>query len=321
MPTGDSKDPDVTLSLATVPVPDFDDLTDNEAEIDEYSTALDVEAQLLCSLLWAPAESAKRTVAALTSADFYRPVNAALFTAISELVDAGKPHNSAHVFTTLQQEGRTSGHLGKQLTKALTDITTIGVPSAELEHNIAAVLTQHTAADSAQQHDPSPKPPKNSPKTNCSSTCSASAANAAQPPNASPPSAKAEHEHSRQARSANQQAGGGETQHLRCPRPRCRSPGLHHRNQPNPHRRSRVTRPFDLQLPESVQTPKVALEQTGTQNMNDDEHDAWQLHHHGADWDEIGTEMGCSPTTAQTLAAAYEKRTDNAAAQTQNTLF
>jgi hypothetical protein len=69
-------------------------------------------------------------------------VNAALFTAISELVEAGKPHNSAHVFTTLQQEGRTSGHLGKQLTKALTDITTIGIPSAELEHNIAAVLTQ-----------------------------------------------------------------------------------------------------------------------------------------------------------------------------------
>ncbi|MFD4785085.1 hypothetical protein ACFWNH_29110 [Rhodococcus qingshengii] len=80
MPTGDSKDPDVTLSLATAP--DFDDLTDNDSEIDEYSTALDVEAQLLCSLLWAPAETAKRAVTALTSADFYRPVNAALFTAI-----------------------------------------------------------------------------------------------------------------------------------------------------------------------------------------------------------------------------------------------
>ncbi len=55
--------------------------------------------------------------------------------------------------------------------------------------------------------------------------------------------------------------------------------------------------------------------------MSDDEHDAWQLHHHGASWEDIGTEMGCSPTTAQTLAAAYEKRTDNAAAQTQNALF
>ena len=222
MPHGDSKDPDVTLSLATAP--DFDDLTDNEGEIYEYSAALDVEAQLLCSLLWAPAESAKRAVAALTSADFYRPVNAALFTAISELVEAGKPHNSAHVFTTLQQEGRTSGHLGKQLTKALTDITTIGVPSAELEHNIAAVLTQayrrgfREAARSLAQAAEEP------PKTNCSSTCSASAANAAQPPNASQPSAKAEHEHSRQAGTANQQARSGETQHLRSPRPRRRRP-------------------------------------------------------------------------------------------------
>ncbi|MCW2092985.1 UNVERIFIED_ORG: hypothetical protein M2328_006338 [Rhodococcus erythropolis] len=71
----------------------------------------------------------------------------------------------------------------------------------------------------------------------------------------------------------------------------------------------------------AAQLRRSPLEQAGTQNMTDDEHDAWQLHHHGADWDEIGTEMGCSPTTAQTLAAAYEKRTDNAAAQTQNTLF
>jgi len=55
--------------------------------------------------------------------------------------------------------------------------------------------------------------------------------------------------------------------------------------------------------------------------MNDDEHDAWQLHHHGARWEDIGTEMGCSPTAAQTLAAAYEKRTDAAAHTAQNTLF
>ena len=54
---------------------------------------------------------------------------------------------------------------------------------------------------------------------------------------------------------------------------------------------------------------------------HDDEHDAWQLHHHGASWEDIGTDMGCSPSTAQTLAAAYEKRTDSAAAQTQTPLF
>ena len=56
--------------------------------------------------------------------------------------------------------------------------------------------------------------------------------------------------------------------------------------------------------------------------MSDDERDAWQLHHrHGASWEDIGTEMGCSPTTAQTLAAAYEKRTDTAAQNAQNVLF
>jgi len=55
--------------------------------------------------------------------------------------------------------------------------------------------------------------------------------------------------------------------------------------------------------------------------MNEDEHDAWQLHHRGASEEAIGTEMGRNPTTAQTLAAAYEKRTDSAAAQTQTTLF
>ncbi|GCB59512.1 MULTISPECIES: hypothetical protein [Rhodococcus erythropolis group] len=54
---------------------------------------------------------------------------------------------------------------------------------------------------------------------------------------------------------------------------------------------------------------------------HDDEHDAWQLHHHGASWEDIGIEMGCSPTTAQTLAAAYEKRTDTAAHDAQNALF
>src|SRR3546814_17266522 len=108
MPTGDSKDPDVTLSLATAP--DFDDLTDNDSEIDEYSTALDVEAQLLCSLLWAPAESAKRAVAALPSADSYRPVTAALFPALSELVEAGKHHKSTPVFTHLHPENPTTRH-------------------------------------------------------------------------------------------------------------------------------------------------------------------------------------------------------------------
>ncbi len=27
---------------------------------------------------------------------------------------------------------------------------------------------------------------------------------------------------------------------------------------------------------------------------HDDEHDAWQLHHHGASWEDIGIEMGAA---------------------------
>lgn len=55
--------------------------------------------------------------------------------------------------------------------------------------------------------------------------------------------------------------------------------------------------------------------------MNDDERDAWQMHHTGSSWEVVGQEMGCSPATAEALAAAYEKRTDNAAENEQNALF
>ncbi|MDV7246214.1 MULTISPECIES: hypothetical protein [Rhodococcus] len=53
----------------------------------------------------------------------------------------------------------------------------------------------------------------------------------------------------------------------------------------------------------------------------DDERDAWELRNSGLTWTQVGREMGCSPTTAQSLATAYERRTDNAAAEAQNTLF
>ncbi|MCD2158100.1 DNA helicase [Rhodococcus cerastii] len=122
-------------------VPEAIDLAEPD-EIDDYSSAMDVEAQLLCSLLWAPADRAASATAALTGTDFYRPVHAELFTAVADLVTAGKPHNGAYVLSTLQQAGRTGGQRGKQLTTALTDITTIGIPSGELEHYVGAVLTQ-----------------------------------------------------------------------------------------------------------------------------------------------------------------------------------
>ena len=56
-------------------------------------------------------------------------------------------------------------------------------------------------------------------------------------------------------------------------------------------------------------------------NTTDDERDAWQMHSDGASWDQIGIEMGCSSTTAQTLAAEYERRTDTAAQNAHDTLF
>lgn len=54
---------------------------------------------------------------------------------------------------------------------------------------------------------------------------------------------------------------------------------------------------------------------------DDDERDAWQMHQNGSSWEDISLDMGCSPATAEVLAAAYEKRTDNAAEDEQNTLF
>ncbi|WP_179154694.1 hypothetical protein [Rhodococcus erythropolis] len=55
--------------------------------------------------------------------------------------------------------------------------------------------------------------------------------------------------------------------------------------------------------------------------MSDDEYDAWQMHSSGESWDQIGIEMGCSGAAAQSLACAYERRTDAAAQEAQNILF
>lgn len=55
--------------------------------------------------------------------------------------------------------------------------------------------------------------------------------------------------------------------------------------------------------------------------MNDDERDAWQMHQNGSSWEDISLDMGCTTATAKALAAAYEKRTDNAAEGEQNALF
>lgn len=53
----------------------------------------------------------------------------------------------------------------------------------------------------------------------------------------------------------------------------------------------------------------------------DDERDAYQLHQSGLSWAQVGREIGCTEATAQAFAAAYQQRTDTAAAETQITLF
>ncbi len=117
---------------------------------------LDVEAQLLCALLWAQPNEARRVVETITAEDFERPVYAALYEQITTLVAAGKPHDSAYVAMTLSREGLTAGHHGKQLTTALADVTTLGA-AGEVEHYIDAVLTQayrrgfHAAAQSLME--------------------------------------------------------------------------------------------------------------------------------------------------------------------------
>ncbi|MGH6634493.1 MAG: DnaB-like helicase N-terminal domain-containing protein, partial [Sphingopyxis sp.] len=107
----------------------------------DYDPRLDVEAQLLCALLWAQPAEARRVTALITAADFDRPTYAALFDQIAELVAAGKPHDSAHVALMLSREGRTAGHKGKQLTTALADVTTLGATGGA-EHYVDAVITQ-----------------------------------------------------------------------------------------------------------------------------------------------------------------------------------
>ncbi|QSE87909.1 hypothetical protein JWS13_04155 (plasmid) [Rhodococcus pseudokoreensis] len=53
----------------------------------------------------------------------------------------------------------------------------------------------------------------------------------------------------------------------------------------------------------------------------DDERDAFQLHESGLTWTQIAHEIGCTEATAQAFAAAYQQRTDTAAAETQISLF
>lgn len=116
-------------------VPEFEDSED-------YSATLDIEAQMLCSLLWTPRARAAEVTRDLVPADFYQPVHAALYEVIAGLIAADEPHTGSYVLMTLQRDGRASSHVGKQMVTTLTQLMTIGVPSGALEHYASAVLTQ-----------------------------------------------------------------------------------------------------------------------------------------------------------------------------------
>ncbi len=137
----------------------------------------DAEALCLCSLLWSPTPTARAITTALTGNDFHRPVYGELYAVIAEQVAAGTPHDPASVAAALTQAGRTAGHRGTQLARALTQATMAGSPPEAAGHYAITVASAayrrgfHTAA-AASTPPPRrwPRPPSNYPKTNSSST-------------------------------------------------------------------------------------------------------------------------------------------------------
>jgi len=117
----------------------------------------DAEALCLCSLLWSPAPTARAITTALTGNDFHRPVYGELFDTIAEQVAAGTPHDPASVAAALTQGGRTAGHRGAQLARALTLASMAGSPPEAVAHYAIAVASAayrrgfHTAAAALAQ--------------------------------------------------------------------------------------------------------------------------------------------------------------------------
>jgi replicative DNA helicase len=117
----------------------------------------DAEALCLCSLLWSPAAAARTITTALTADDFYRPLYAELFTVIAEQVEADAPHDPASIAAALTQAGKTAGHRGTQLARALTQAVMAGSPPEAVGHYAITVASAayrrgfHTAAAALTQ--------------------------------------------------------------------------------------------------------------------------------------------------------------------------
>ncbi len=117
----------------------------------------DAEALCLCSLLWSAAPTARAITTALRSGDFHRSVYGELFDIIAEQVAVDTPHDPASIAAALTQAGKTAGHRGTQLARALTQATMAGSPPEAAGHYALAVACTayrrgfHTAAAALAQ--------------------------------------------------------------------------------------------------------------------------------------------------------------------------
>ena len=101
----------------------------------------DVEALCLCALLWSPADTASDVSGLLRGTDFERGVYGELFEVITAEVRSGAPHDPASIAAALTQSGRTGGHRGAQLTRALSSVTIAGAVPETVGHYAVAVLS------------------------------------------------------------------------------------------------------------------------------------------------------------------------------------
>jgi len=132
------------------PDPGYGEVLDETAEgpveagdlLDDPRT--DVEALCLCSLLWSSSSVARTITGTLIQSDFERPVYRELFELIAAQIEAGRPHDPASVAAALTQTGRAAGHLGMQLSRALSDATMAGgAPEAAGHYAITVVCAAY----------------------------------------------------------------------------------------------------------------------------------------------------------------------------------
>jgi len=118
---------------------DVEDLIEVGDLLDDPRT--DVEALCLCALLWSATDVAGRVSDLLCSTDFDRGVYGELFEVITAQVRSGAPHDPASIAATLTQSGRTGGHRGARLTRALSEATIAGAVPETVGHYAVAVLS------------------------------------------------------------------------------------------------------------------------------------------------------------------------------------